>query len=480
MDFLDAYPVPEGSAKGWFERDIINVHYQPYYDDPKKPPADYYNPVPNYFLTVKPKVRFGFVLASTDEDLADKAADWLKNALAEFGRGGENIGRLRRNGNSRGGLPVSTMVTLVGRQPSAVAVNVATLLEHAGLKQVVLLPTQETYNQQTRRLMQFFKGSAPELSVRVLGPIATSHLDNPSGLPLSWELIQKWLDEHPDEEIVFFDATPGFNFEVALISYHLQGNPRLIPLYADHRRLFELEGNRKWLLENIGFKELLALYGLRPDKMPGESGLVSEVTITGGIRPFHLNLAREYSGRLRGLVTIIREFTDDMDENHRIKQEVRRIESLSKAPGQLNHLLPVFRVVTNDFKVMNRARSFGITVESIGANEDINNKALELIRNWESTHDRAPHWFKPGQGEIPLDFKNGPVELENPAGDWTGPNLLVSLGSDPSATLLSIFTHQPREAIILVDTSTTWVRTMAWRIRNGSTISRQKRLLSGR
>lgn len=92
--FFDAYPVEKSLGKGLFEMDIINVHYQKYYstmleDDPKNrmPPADYYNPVPVKFLTVKDKVVFRFIVTSNDKELLDEAVTVMKSALSEFGIG---------------------------------------------------------------------------------------------------------------------------------------------------------------------------------------------------------------------------------------------------------------------------------------------------------------------------------------------------------------------------------------------------------
>jgi CRISPR type III-B/RAMP module RAMP protein Cmr6 len=50
--FFDAYPTSE---KINVEVDVMTPHYQPYYDNKEgtKPPADYYSPVPIFFLTVK-------------------------------------------------------------------------------------------------------------------------------------------------------------------------------------------------------------------------------------------------------------------------------------------------------------------------------------------------------------------------------------------------------------------------------------------
>ncbi len=83
--FYDAFPQVQGQL---FELDIINVHYQQYYSDPEhNPPADYYSPVPNYFLTVAPGVTFQLLLTSQDKELLEIAGQWLTRALGEFGLG---------------------------------------------------------------------------------------------------------------------------------------------------------------------------------------------------------------------------------------------------------------------------------------------------------------------------------------------------------------------------------------------------------
>lgn len=86
--FLDGIPAkfPE------IEEDIMNPHYSEYYQG-DKPPADYLNPVPIKFLTVAPGQKFVFSLFSKDNNLLEKAADWLEKALLEMGAGGKtNVG----------------------------------------------------------------------------------------------------------------------------------------------------------------------------------------------------------------------------------------------------------------------------------------------------------------------------------------------------------------------------------------------------
>jgi len=77
------------------ELDILNPHYQPYYTDPLKHfPADYYSPVPVFFLTVAPGQSFRFALG-TRPGVAMAQADWrwlwkiLGDALQCIGAGGK-------------------------------------------------------------------------------------------------------------------------------------------------------------------------------------------------------------------------------------------------------------------------------------------------------------------------------------------------------------------------------------------------------
>jgi len=73
------------------ELDIMNPHYLPYYEDNKKPPADYYSPVPIFFLAVASGVEFNFYLAprpgvGSDDDLKN-ASELLCKALENIGAG---------------------------------------------------------------------------------------------------------------------------------------------------------------------------------------------------------------------------------------------------------------------------------------------------------------------------------------------------------------------------------------------------------
>jgi len=63
--FFDAFPLSEPKIKP----DIMNPHYSPYYSDSlgKSPPADYHNPNPIFFLTVK-ETPFRFMLGIKEKN----------------------------------------------------------------------------------------------------------------------------------------------------------------------------------------------------------------------------------------------------------------------------------------------------------------------------------------------------------------------------------------------------------------------------
>lgn len=73
--------------------DIVNNHHPDYYqhDDNDHPPGDWENPVPVYFLAVKPGTTFTFPLskrrAAVPDDLLDIACQWLLGALCHLGAG---------------------------------------------------------------------------------------------------------------------------------------------------------------------------------------------------------------------------------------------------------------------------------------------------------------------------------------------------------------------------------------------------------
>jgi CRISPR-associated protein Cmr6 len=85
--FLDA--IPAGSPVT-VEADVLTPHVKPYYDSVATgaavvPPAEYHNPVPVTFLTVRGA--YAVDLYGMSQDDLDLAAEWLKQAGDELGAG---------------------------------------------------------------------------------------------------------------------------------------------------------------------------------------------------------------------------------------------------------------------------------------------------------------------------------------------------------------------------------------------------------
>jgi CRISPR-associated protein Cmr6 len=102
VTFLDAYPV--GAPK--LEPDVLNPHYTKYYGGGPTPPANYFEPVPTYFLTVARGSRFRFAIAGRDRKLVTLAEGWLGGALEEFGIGSKTAsgyGLMALEGAARAG-----------------------------------------------------------------------------------------------------------------------------------------------------------------------------------------------------------------------------------------------------------------------------------------------------------------------------------------------------------------------------------------
>jgi CRISPR type III-B/RAMP module RAMP protein Cmr6 len=85
--FLDAHAA-SAPAKGFFLEDVVNKHYEDYFEGKEiKPPADYCAPKPVKLLTIRPDVVFYFrIAANSQADLTD-GAELLKEVLLRGGLG---------------------------------------------------------------------------------------------------------------------------------------------------------------------------------------------------------------------------------------------------------------------------------------------------------------------------------------------------------------------------------------------------------
>lgn len=93
--FFDAFPTYDcikrrvEREEPILELDVMNPHYQPYYQQDEAP-GDWHSPTPIFFLTVPAGVEFQFAVAVRDEkgkELIEKARILLIDALKNFGVG---------------------------------------------------------------------------------------------------------------------------------------------------------------------------------------------------------------------------------------------------------------------------------------------------------------------------------------------------------------------------------------------------------
>lgn len=80
------------SSKQPFQKDVITVHHQSYYQGGNQWPTDFDDPNPVSFLSVKPGTKFCLALSSSSENASDwvyRAAEILKWSLENLGLGGK-------------------------------------------------------------------------------------------------------------------------------------------------------------------------------------------------------------------------------------------------------------------------------------------------------------------------------------------------------------------------------------------------------
>lgn len=111
VSFFDAVPAPNQAEL--LQTDIVNPHYPDYYREPANhPPSDDQDPIPVYFLAVRPGVKFSFpfrlatmpqptardeaeqerlevIVRHTEASLVAAIRRWLVQGLTELGAGGK-------------------------------------------------------------------------------------------------------------------------------------------------------------------------------------------------------------------------------------------------------------------------------------------------------------------------------------------------------------------------------------------------------
>ncbi|WP_290901637.1 type III-B CRISPR module RAMP protein Cmr6, partial [Ferroglobus sp.] len=92
--FFDTFPTPEQlKSKPILELDIMNPHYQPYYQHGEAP-GDWHSPTPIFILTVPKGFEFIFSLAPREAgggEIVEKAGVLLREVLQRFGVGAKTL-----------------------------------------------------------------------------------------------------------------------------------------------------------------------------------------------------------------------------------------------------------------------------------------------------------------------------------------------------------------------------------------------------
>lgn len=355
---------------------------------------------------------------------------------------------------------MSTLFTLVGQQPGAVAATALALFRHRDLTRMIVL-SQDTRREEITRLVRFMNertNGRVRTDVRCVSfdPAATAE----AGVATAWGFMESIIDQTVGEGPFYYDTSPGPNYQVGLIAHNIARigiDKRIIPIHAQTgkiRSLAPFVGQLNLAQESIDLDALLDLHGYPPNL----KGLPNTLCLPTGKSGFTFTIEYpfELHGRLYGIKTVSS------------MEDARELAAVLSAPRLLNYLRPVLAVAAADSdekrRLLSARRLQLYGVSTIDGPVDSENPALsakEII----DLLTTPPGSFAPGPDEKaiklnPEGFFSTPAPEES---DADGPNLIAVLGRDPSATLLALTTHKPKTAVILVDGSK-WIMTLAHRL----------------
>lgn len=344
---------------------------------------------------------------------------------------------------------MTLFLSLVGFQPSAVAVALATWVKVYGAPEACLLLATAETTEIAKRLTRW---AYERVKVRCRVESVSASLDARGNSPAADEVVARRLDGGHVNRVVFY-ADPGPKSVVVAVARRLP--PPATIVHADdaslHVRDVEGDGER-WAtvpLQNLHLKALLSLYGLKPGRAGAAAELPRRIeqavrespeperfrrslTIDGVDGPV-ADLAWEARGRLYTLFVV--EGTNGLE----------RIREIERLPIALGGLRPRVAVWSRSPFTLHHAKAAGFLGLSAGTA-----RANHTLRAWLCG-------VGPGPGHVvadePVDSSSH-VEPWHGKADADGPSLVVCLGADPAATLISLSTHRPRRAWVLYDART--------------------------
>lgn len=345
-------------------------------------------------------------------------------------------------------------LSVVGQQPAATGVLLKSWVEASGSPaEIWLLATSWVERRGIAgRLLGFCQRLVPQARCQAAGIAAGLEDEGARPSALTW--LRDYFGSRQPEQVVFA-ADPGPSFLTAALARHLPADAAFLHADSDLVVLFErwngLEISKILAAADLGFDELLALYGLRArvsqeglDPILRATVEKQNIGVPDHIRqvlefpeladngkPPRLELAFESRGRL---------FAPCAVTGRDLKQRAREVERLR---ARLRGLEPRISVLCTDEHQRRRLRSAGF--ETVSARR---------LRGWIQLGRAA----RPGDVVEPYAAggEQAPEILQGARGD--GEPLLVWMGAVPSATLTSIWTHRPRELVLLYDARTPVIR----------------------
>lgn len=344
---------------------------------------------------------------------------------------------------------MSTFVSLVGKQPAAVAVALRSWMQArpGSIHRVVLLATP-TVREIAKRLKQWSQTSC-HVPCECLdiseGLVAEADLLPPA------DLIRDWLACQPlESRDVIFNSGPGFNFHVVTLQQALP--PEAYTLYPLAGRLclraLNEMGQEIWrdlAPVDIALEPLLRLHGISfkiegwcsPYLHRKLKGQHMDKAIVKGLRLDNANvtfdLAFERFGELHALVSL----TEGDD-----KQRVRDLQRISNELRGLRPRIAVFSPLPDAL-----ARARAARLQAINSNSE---PGLKSLSRWITRQVPIPgHEEPPATGGT-----HTRTILGGKGRGGSGKPLAVCLGKDASATLISLCTHRPQHAWVFYDAET--------------------------
>jgi len=342
---------------------------------------------------------------------------------------------------------MAIILSLVGNQPSATAVAVKTWAKHKGNPDRILLLSTPQVKGQAERLKSYFgRIFGPGLTCDILSVVR--ELGTRDSVP---EVVRAELSDLGGHDPIAFCADPGLKYMSVALAQTLRD---AVFLHSDTENLhWGVPGKAgdTWesvSLEDLGMDTLMSLYGLEfqssgmiPDDLrtliskhaisiPDHVHKGFRFELAGGSLP-SLDLAYERKGWFFGLKTITRD-----RPGH--KEQVRE---LARMASELRHLRPVLAILS--YKPTTRARASSMGMQAI-ARED-----RDGLYSWVNGRAHAP-----GHETIRAVTEGVTTPAPTKGRGGSGPPLIVWMGTDPSATLVALCTHQPRKAWVLYDATT--------------------------